>query len=188
MKRTGLAIAISTLLFAACQKEKTPQQSGDAPEVASSRSHGDDEHGNRSGHVYTMSNDASGNEVLVYRRATDGTLSLAGTYETGGNGTGTGLGNQGGVILADDEDVLLVVNAGSNSISSFKITNGRLHLKSTVNSGGMRPVSLASHGDIVYVLNQGGNGTISGFRLGNNDKLEPIPNSTRPLSMNAPTD
>jgi 6-phosphogluconolactonase len=188
MKRTGIAIAISTLLFAACQKEKTPQSSGEAPEIAMSKSGGDDEHGNRGGHVYTMSNDPGVNDVLVYRREANGTITLAGTYESGGNGTGTSLGNQGGVILADDEDVLLVVNAGSNSISSFKITNDRLHLKSTVSSGGVRPVSLTSHGDIVYVLNQGGNGSISGFRLNANDKLEPIPNSTRPLSMNAPTD
>jgi len=188
MKRIGLAFTIATLLFAACKKEKMPQPSGEVPEIASSRSHGDDEHGNKRGHVYTMSNDAGGNEVLVYRRAANGTLSLAGTYETGGNGTGTGLGNQGGVILSDDGDVLLVVNAGSNSISSFKITNNRLHLKSTVSSGGIRPVSLTTHGNLVYVLNQGGNGNISGFRLNNNDKLEPIPNSTRPLSINAPTD
>jgi hypothetical protein len=51
------------------------------------------------GQVFTMSNQVAGNAVLVYDRAVDGTLSAAGTYPTGGTGTGAGLGNQGGVVL-----------------------------------------------------------------------------------------
>ncbi|HEX6192870.1 MAG TPA: beta-propeller fold lactonase family protein [Chitinophagaceae bacterium] len=186
MKRTGLAIAVIALLFAACKKDTKLPPPADELQGASAKS-------NRSphdaaGHVYTMSNDPGSNMVLDYLRAADGTLTLGGSYATGGTGTGTGLGNQGAVIFADGGDVLLVVNPGSNTISSFKITPAGLNLKSVVNSGGVRPVSLTSHDDLVYVLNQGGNGSISGFRLRNNDKLEPIPNSTRPLSVPAPTD
>ncbi len=77
---------------------------------------------------------------------------------------------------------MLAVNAGSNSISSFKITGSGLNRKSTVNSGGERPVSITQHGNLVYVLNAGGSGNISGFWLGENDKLTPIPGSTKPLS------
>ncbi len=46
----------------------------------------------------------------------------------------------------------------------------------------MRPVSVAQYNDLVFVLNAGGMGNISGFRLGNNKRLTPIANSTRPLS------
>jgi 6-phosphogluconolactonase (cycloisomerase 2 family) len=123
--------------------------------------------------------------VLDYARAANGTLTLDGSYSAGGNGTGGGLGNQGAVILADDDEVLIAVNAGSNTISSFKITGNGLNLKSTVSSGGTTPVSVTEHEGIVYVLNAGGMGNISGFKLGNNDKLTAIANSTRPLSSSA---
>jgi 6-phosphogluconolactonase len=186
MKRTGLAIAISTLLFAACQKDQQFSPASDEVQAKSGAQGGP--HHDVAGHVYTMSNEPGTNRVLDYIRASNGMLTFDDSYATGGAGIGMGLGSQGAVIFADDNDVLLVVNPGSNSISSFKITPAGLVLKSVVNSGGIRPVSLTSHGDLVYVLNQGGNGNISGFMLNNNDKLEPIPNSTRPLSVNAPTD
>jgi 6-phosphogluconolactonase (cycloisomerase 2 family) len=82
----------------------------------------------------------------------------------------------------EDDDILLAVNPGSNSVSSFKIYGAGLSLKSTVSSGGMRPVSIAQYDDIVFVLNAGGTNNISGFKLKNNGALEPIANSTRPLS------
>ncbi len=181
-KTTVWAFAIA-LFFSSCQKE-TKQSSEEL--LRSSSSKNSDEQSN-SGHVYTMNNEADGNDILDYRRAPDGALTFEASYATGGNGSGDGLGNQGGLVLTDQNEVLLVVNAGSNSISSFKIKNPGLQWRSTVPSGGMRPVSIAQHGDIVYVLNAGGNGSISGFRLMVNDKLEPIPNSTRPLSVAAPT-
>jgi 6-phosphogluconolactonase (cycloisomerase 2 family) len=119
-------------------------------------------------------------------RASDGKLTYSTAYATGGTGTGGGLGNQGAVILAEEDDnVLLAVNPGSNSISSFKVSDNGLQLKSTVNSGGMRPVSITQHGNIVYVLNAGGAGNISGFKLSNNNKLNPIANSERALSSSA---
>jgi 6-phosphogluconolactonase (cycloisomerase 2 family) len=136
-------------------------------------------------HIYIMSNEVSSNVLLEYKRSSNGYLVFHTSYTTGGTGTGGGLGNQGAVIYTEDEEAVLNVNPGSNSISSFKVTGNGLLLKSTVASGGMRPVSIAQHDDIVYVLNAGGNGNISGFRLGNNKKLTPIPNSTRPLSSNA---
>ncbi len=135
--------------------------------------------------MYTLSNQTTGNSVIVYSRANNGTLIYSGSYATGGTGTGGGLGNQGAIIMAgddNDDDIILAVNAGSNSVSSFKINGGRLNLKSTVNSGGTLPVSIAQHEDIVFVLNAGGSNNISGFKIKNNGKLEPIANSKRPLS------
>ncbi len=192
MKKTKklIAIAITTVVFAACQKDaKFSKQEPDpvtADATTEAAKKGGD-HKSGKGNVYTLSNQADGNKVLVYDRAANGELTFNAAYSTGGNGTGGGLGNQGAVILADDDEIVLAVNAGSNSISSLKVTGNGLNLKSTVSSGGTRPVSIAIHDDLVYVLNAGGNGSISGFRLGNNDKLQAIPNSTRPLSVAATT-
>ena len=185
-KLKALALAFSlSLFFAACQKEKNQlssedNSSGDA--ISDESSNNNEEARQSLGHVYALTNATAGNEVLVYDRALNGMLTYSGSCASGGNGSGGGLGNQGGVILADEGEVLLAVNAGSNSISSFNINNNGLHLKSTVSSGGMTPVSIAQHDDIVFVLNGGGTNNISGFKLKDNGKLYPIPNSTRPLS------
>jgi 6-phosphogluconolactonase len=135
--------------------------------------------------VYTLSNAVAGNEVLIYNRSAEGTLSYGGAVSTGGTGTGGGLGNQGAVILNEDNNLVLAVNAGSNSISSLLRTENGLQWKATVASGGSTPVSIAQHDDLVFVLNAGGSGNISGFRLDQAGGLEAIPNSTRPLSSAA---
>ncbi|MBP8115126.1 MAG: beta-propeller fold lactonase family protein [Chitinophagaceae bacterium] len=182
------AIVVTTLFLASCQKNiQTENNTEPALEKAaeeiqfSERGNGN----NNRGFVYTLSNQASGNKVLVYKRSSTGMLTYETSVSTGGNGSGGGLGNQGAVIITDDGDVLLAVNPGSNTISSFKITGNGLNLKSTVSSGGTRPVSIAQHDGLVYVLNAGGSGNISGFRLGNNDKLTPISYSTKPLSSSS---
>src|SRR5438876_735880 len=73
------------------------------------------------GAVYTMSNARSGNQILLFDRHVDGTLTPAGAIATGGAGTGGGLGNQSGLVLSDDGESLLAVNAGSNDISIFDV-------------------------------------------------------------------
>ena len=181
------AFAATVITLAACQKETQV-----APDAATATAKIDEipvnvlqreeENGSGNKRVYTLSNQVSGNSVMEYERSNDGMITFNASYPTGGTGTGGGLGNQGAVILGEDDEILLAVNPGSNSISSFKVTGNGLNLKSTVSSGGMRPVSITMNDDIVYVLNAGGSGNISGFKLGNNDKLTPIPNSMRPLS------
>lgn len=132
------------------------------------------------GNVYTATNDANGNAILMYTRGADGSLTYGGTYATGGTGTGSGLGNQGGVVL--DGNVLLAVNAGSNEISAFLVDpDGSLALTDHVASGGTMPISVTRFANTVYVLNAGGAGNISGFRL-QEGSLTPIPGSTRSLS------
>ena len=83
-------------------------------------------------YVYTESNQTSadgGNAVLAYWVAPGGALASIGTYATGGDGTGSGLGSQGAVTLAGGGHALLVVNAGSNTVSYFRIlSNGTLWL------------------------------------------------------------
>ena len=132
--------------------------------------------------VYTITNQVSGNAVAVFTRAADGTLTPAGTVPTGGTGTGTGLGSQGAVVLSDDGLRLFAVNAGSNDVSVFTVSPAGLTLASRTPSGGIQPISLTTSGNVVYVLNAGGAGNITGFRLDRTGGLTPIAGSTQPLS------
>lgn len=132
------------------------------------------------GAVYTLTNATAGNAVKAFDRAADGTLTAGAEYSTGGTGTGGGLGNQGGLVL--DGRRLFAVNAGSDSISVFKTRHGRLELVDVEGSNGDQPISLTVHDDVLYVLNAGGPGNISGFRVTRKGELSPLAGSTRPLS------
>src|ERR1700686_1492162 len=83
-------------------------------------------------YVYTESNQTSaggGNAVLAFWVASGGSLTSIGTFATGGDGTGAGLGSQGAATLAGGGHALLVVNAGSNTVSYFRIlSDGVLQL------------------------------------------------------------
>lgn len=135
------------------------------------------------GAVFTMSNAADGNHVVVFARAGDGTLSHLADYATGGDGSGGGLGSQGAVRLSDDGSWLLVVNAGSDEVSVFRVDGTTLELTDTVWSGGDSPISVDVDGRVVYVLNAGTT-NIVGFRLSRQGKLTHIPGAMRPLSNN----
>jgi 6-phosphogluconolactonase len=118
------------------------------------------------GALYTMTNAATGNEVLVFSRAEDtGALTLLTTVASGGKGSGDDLGNQGALALSEDNLWLIVVNAGDGTISSFSIQKDGLQLVDTIESGGLRPVSVDMHGDFIAVLNAGGT-------VGDKDKVK----------------
>jgi 6-phosphogluconolactonase len=137
------------------------------------------------GALYTETNAAAGNSVVAFDRATDGTLTLAGTYSTGGLGTGASLGSQGALALSNNSQWLFAVNAGSNDISVFSMGPSGLSLADRTASGGTTPISVTSNGDLLYVLNAGGNGNITGFTVDRDGQLSAIAGSTRPLSGNA---
>jgi len=134
------------------------------------------------GAVFTLSNSAAGNAVIAFARGADGTLTPAGTFATQGNGTGAGLGSQGAVALGGDGQFLFAVNAASNTITSFAVDGTSLTRVSTVASGGTLPISLTTHGNLVYVLNAGGTENITGFSVDQNGRLTMLPGSSRPLS------
>ncbi len=183
--KTVACASAMAVLFTACQKESSqqlPEQNAVSLKLAATSLQEEGIKNSGAGHVYTLNNAVAGNRVMDFKRSADGTLSFSASFAAGGNGSGTGLGNQGAVTLTDNDEFLLVVNAGSNSISSFKINDNNLVLTSTVNSGGMQPVSITQHEDNVYVLNAGGTNNITGFKLHDNGTLQAIPNSTRPLS------
>jgi 6-phosphogluconolactonase len=139
------------------------------------------------GAVYTMTNSDESNEVLLFSRSADGSLTPAGAFATGGFGTGGGLGNQGGVILTPNKRFLFVVNAGSGTISAFHVKANNLEFIDVFDSGGVRPVSLTVDGNVLYVLNAGGGvgdeDSISGFIVERNGMLTPLVGSTQPLSQ-----
>ena len=183
--KTAVMTLITALFFTACQKEINQTGTGsDEIASASSQAANSNSESNSVGHVYTLSNQTAGNRVISYSRSDDGKLEWEASYASGGNGTGGGLGNQDAVIIASlgDKNFLLAINAGSNSVSSFSINDNGLQLLSTISSGGMKPVSIAEYGEIVFVLNGGGTNNISGLTVDNNGMLHSIANSTRPLS------
>ncbi|MFL5931361.1 MAG: lactonase family protein [Gaiellaceae bacterium] len=138
------------------------------------------------GAAYSISNAASGNQLVVYSRSASGSLSPAGTVFAGGLGTGGGLASQGAVTATDNGRTVLAVNPGSNSVAAFAVEPGGPRLLNTAPSGGIRPVSVAVHKQLVYVLNKNNVAlaTVSGFTLGK-DGLTPIAGSTRVLNAGA---
>lgn len=143
---------------------------------------GNPDKGNNSKAVYTLTNAASGNAVAIFAASPDGNLAPAGQVATGGLGTGSGLGSQGALAFSDNGSWLFAVNAGSNDISVFNVSGNHLTLVDREPSGGIRPISLTSSGDLLYVLNAGVPNNITGFQVGNHGQLRPISNSTQPLS------
>jgi 6-phosphogluconolactonase len=138
------------------------------------------------GAVFVMTNSVKKNEVIAYRRAADGTLREQGRFATGGRGSGGNndpLESQGSLTLSQDHSLLFAVNAGSGTVSVFKVHHSTLSLLDQVISGGSEPNAVAQHGNVVYVLNVGGSSNVVGFRL-QHDKLKQIPDSTRFLSTN----
>lgn len=134
------------------------------------------------GEVFVMSNATTGNEILVFFRDFNGYLTEAGSYPTGGLGTGGGLGNQGGIVISPSQNWVLAVNAGSNSISVFEIKPFGLRFVGVYPSGGVRPVSLTVHDDeLVYVVNAVSD-SIAGFKMDSSGALTMIPGSVQPLS------
>jgi 6-phosphogluconolactonase (cycloisomerase 2 family) len=129
-----------------------------------------------------LTNQPTGNAVAVFNRSADGLLNLAMTVPTDGLGTGSGLGSQGAIVLSENGRWLLAVNAGSNEVSVFQAHPSGLMLTDKVPSGGVRPTSVTIHKDLVYVLNAGDPGNITGFRLSNDGRLISIAGSTRNLS------
>lgn len=127
----------------------------------------------RPGAVFVQTDDLAGNTVVAYRRATDGSLTQAGVYPTGGLGgqlTGSVVdhtASQGALAYDPAGHLLYAVNAGSNTITAFAVRGDRLARLQTVDSGGDFPVSITVHGDQLYVLNARDGGSIQGYlRLG----------------------
>lgn len=140
-----------------------------------------DEGSARGGKIFTLTNNAAGNEVLVFGNDGAGALVALGRLQTLGLGSGNGLGSQGAVTLSSDGRWLFAVNAGSHTVSTFALRGNGLNLVSVVDAGGLRPISVSERDGLVYVLNADGAGNVAGFR-NQRGTLVPVAGSVRPLS------
>ena len=172
----AMLLALTTGAFG-CVADTT-----DAPDLVAAE---DELVGGRAGAVYTLTNDVAGNEVIVFRRADDGTLERAATYSTGGAGSGDGLGSQGALVFSRDRGFLYAVNAGSNELSVFRVRGEQLYLLDCIPTGGVRPISVTVSGNVSYVLHAGDAttpGGIAAFYRTGKGALAPLADSGQPLS------
>jgi 6-phosphogluconolactonase (cycloisomerase 2 family) len=137
------------------------------------------------GALYTQTNDPTGNAIQRFARAPDGALSPAGTFATGGVGLAGVGGRQGAVESSGDGRFLYAVNAGSDTVSVFRLGHREPHRVDTAASRGVAPVSIAEHHGRVYVLNSGGTPNVAAFRRSLDGSLTPIPGGTRALAAGA---
>lgn len=163
-------------IFAGCEENSFNLVNG--PDSESLTKRGSNVHA-----VYTLSNSASGNEVIMYNRSGQGRLTYAGSFSTGGLGNGSGLGSQGALFLHGD--YIYAVNAGSNDVSVLSVGANGLSLVDTEPSGGTMPISVTAYGNLLYVLNAGGTGNITGFNINADGTISEIPGSSKPLSNGA---
>jgi 6-phosphogluconolactonase (cycloisomerase 2 family) len=139
--------------------------------------------------VFVQTNKPLGNTVQVFDRADDGDLSLAGEYQTGGLGGATSgaptdaLASQHSLVYRDG--LLFAVNAGSNTVTVFRVNGDKLRRVQVIWSGGLLPVSVAVRDDLVYLLNGAGDGSVQGYRL-QDDRLSLIRDDNRSLRLGNP--
>jgi 6-phosphogluconolactonase (cycloisomerase 2 family) len=182
----GIAAAVAAFGFAPVANAAESTSSG--PDV-----HGSP-FGNHQADVFVQTNSPTGNAVLVYTHGNDGLLHAAGSYPTGGLGGGEAgavvdpLASQGSLTYDSQDNLLFAVNAGSDTLSEFAVQGSRLWLIGSVPTGGALPTSVSVERGLVYVLDAGGDGAVTGFWIGGNDGLAPIPNSTRSLGLGNPAD
>lgn len=165
------------------------------------------------GAVFMQTNDAKANAVVAFARSAEGKLREIGRFPTGGAGSGsvedvaqslvlgTADGEASPIHNLDKAELLFVPNAGSNTISVFRVKADGLELASEVPSGGQKPVSLTVNNGLLYVSNSGefdnrlfvgetvlencGHGqlpSVTGFRVTPDGNLTQIEGSTRLLS------
>jgi len=138
--------------------------------------------------VFVQTNDPNGNSIAAYARNGNGTLTYVATYPTGGNGGRAAgaavdpLASQSSLVYDGEHHLLLAPNAGSNTVSVFKVRGDRLRLEQVVASGGPFPASIAVHDNLAFALDAGLAGYVQGYRIAGG-RLHPIAGSQRSLGL-----
>jgi 6-phosphogluconolactonase (cycloisomerase 2 family) len=143
--------------------------------------------------VFSQSNAASNSVYVFKRNSSTGKITLFETVKTGGKGTPQGqqpfglpiVDSADSIVLSPDHKLLFVVNDGSNNVTSFRVRPGGITRADIKSSHGTLPISLAVHGNLLYVLN-GKTGSIFGYHYTATGKLIPIAHSKRSLSIPGP--
>jgi 6-phosphogluconolactonase (cycloisomerase 2 family) len=148
--------------------------------------------------VYAGTNNTQQNGLVAYGRKSDGTLAFIGNFLSGGAGRRLNTGAVDPLISAHsvlnvDNRFVLQVNAGSNTVSSFRVNKDfSLTRISVVPSDGFAPDTIAERDGVVYVANVDNDGVFTGspdqvgnlvaFRLNSGTgNLQEIPGSKRQL-------
>ena len=138
--------------------------------------------------VFVQTDNAAGNTIVAYTRTAAGGLQQAGSYPTAGNGGATmgsvvdHLSSEGSLAYDRPAGLLYAVNAGSNTITVFRVRGDSLIRTQVISSGGQFPVSITAHGSQVFVLNAWGGASVAGFlQIGGH--LIAVPPWTRNLGL-----
>jgi DNA-binding beta-propeller fold protein YncE len=140
------------------------------------------------GALFVQTDNLAGNTIVAYTRTPSGGLQQAGSYPTGGNGGATNgsvvdhLSSQGSLAYDRRAGLLYAVNAGSNTITVFRVRGDQLFRTQVISSGGQFPNSITFHGNQVFVLNSWGGASIAGF-LQFGGYLIPVPAWSRDLGL-----
>jgi DNA-binding beta-propeller fold protein YncE len=139
--------------------------------------------------VFVQTDNPVANKIISYHRWSNGRLTFAHAYFTGGRGGVLAgsvvdhLASQGSLTYDGARGLLFAVNAGSDTVSLFEAHGDRLTRLQIVGSGGRFPVSIAVRGDFVFVLNALRGGSVQGFRLTGDDRLQSVRGWNRPLGL-----
>jgi 6-phosphogluconolactonase (cycloisomerase 2 family) len=175
--------ALITLAFAAlgvAALSAAPAALAAAPAAASTSARGA---------VFVQTDDLDHNSVVAYTRTADGHLTRVGEFRTGGEGGVErdvpldSLASQDSLTYDATHHLLFAVNAGSNTVTSFAVHGAYLSRRQTVSSGGIFPVSLTAAHDRLFVLNAGGSGNVTGYRINPAGRLAVLPGASRDLGL-----
>ena len=134
------------------------------------------------GAAFALTNVAADNQVIAFSRDQSGKLTQAGNYSTGGRGQGVDFDTQGGLTLSEDRRFLYAVNPADDKVSVFSVSGSCLKLIQVV-YGGDQPLSITLNHGFAYVLDGSVATTqITGFKVSGDGTLQPLANSTKPLS------
>jgi len=152
------------------------------------------------GAVFFMTNEANGNFIVSSAIGADGKITpTQATYTGGKGGHGQSAGDAGPDPLFTQDSIkvggsfVFAVNAGSNSLSMFKIneanpTDIRL-IGMPVDTQGEFPVAVAfsQKMNMTCVVNGGAVDGVACFKVDESKGLIPVPNSNRTLSLKQTT-
>ena len=139
--------------------------------------------------VFVQTDDLQHNTIVEFSRDADGHLTRVGEVLTGGRGGVEqdvpldSLASQDSLTYDADHRLLFAVNAGSDTVTSFRVTGAHLTRIQTVRSGGVFPVSVSAGHDRLFVLNAGGSGNVTGYRITPSGVLTPIAGASRDLGL-----
>jgi 6-phosphogluconolactonase (cycloisomerase 2 family) len=141
------------------------------------------------GAVFVQTDDLDHNSIVAFRRDGDGQLHRVAEVRTGGRGGVErdvpldSLASQDSLTYDASHHLLFAVNAGSNTVTSFAVDGAHLTRLQTVPTGGIFPVSLAAGHGRLYVLNAGGSGNVTGYRITAAGRLAALPGASRDLGL-----